>query len=227
MLKELLSLFRSGEPLKEMGGNFTEMLGLSLELVKKAGEVFFRHSVSPEEHTQIRKRDVRVNKLERRIRKQVILHASVQRNSPDLPYCLLLMSLVKDVERIGDYSKDLVDLVALTEEPLPDDELVAQLREIRSAIEADFQAACEVFDSADRERAIDLIRGGRDMVGLCDALIKNIAHSKHPASVTAVLVLGTRFYQRIAGHVLNLLSAVVMPLHKLDYYDEKDIAKAD
>ena len=45
MLKELLSLFRSGEPLKEMGGNFTEMLGLSLELVKKAGEVFFRHSV--------------------------------------------------------------------------------------------------------------------------------------------------------------------------------------
>jgi hypothetical protein len=34
------------------------------------------------------------------------------------------------------------------------------------------------------------------------------------------VVMGTRFYKRIAAHVLNILSSVVMPLHKLDYYDE-------
>ena len=37
------------------------------------------------------------------------------------------------------------------------------------------------------------------------------------------LTLGSRFYKRIQGHLLNLLSAVVMPLHKLDYYDEDSI----
>jgi len=35
-----------------------------------------------------------------------------------------------------------------------------------------------------------------------------------------VLVLATRYYKRIGGHVLNVLSSVVMPLHKVDYYDE-------
>ena len=35
-----------------------------------------------------------------------------------------------------------------------------------------------------------------------------------------MLVLATRYYKRIGGHVLNVLSSVVMPLHKVDYYDE-------
>ena len=38
--------------------------------------------------------------------------------------------------------------------------------------------------------------------------------------------LAARFYKRIAAHVLNVLSSVVMPLHKLDYYDEKRLAEA-
>jgi hypothetical protein len=36
--------------------------------------------------------------------------------------------------------------------------------------------------------------------------------------------MGTRFYKRLGAHVLNVLTSVVMPLHKLDYYDEKEIA---
>jgi hypothetical protein len=35
--------------------------------------------------------------------------------------------------------------------------------------------------------------------------------------------MGARFYKRTAAHVLNVLSSVVMPLHKLDYYDEDEI----
>ena len=34
------------------------------------------------------------------------------------------------------------------------------------------------------------------------------------------MVLGTRYYKRIESHLLNILSGVVMPLHKLDYYDD-------
>jgi hypothetical protein len=40
-------------------------------------------------------------------------------------------------------------------------------------------------------------------------------------------VLGTRYYKRIGGHVLNILSSVVMPLHKLDYYDESAVVADD
>jgi len=34
------------------------------------------------------------------------------------------------------------------------------------------------------------------------------------------VVLAARYYKRIESHLLNILSGVVMPLHKLDYFDE-------
>jgi len=35
------------------------------------------------------------------------------------------------------------------------------------------------------------------------------------------MVLLTRFYKRVGGHLLNVISSVVMPLHKVDFYDEQ------
>ena len=55
----------------------------------------------------------------------------------------------------------------------------------------------------------------------CDALIPKIAKAEYSAASTVTVVLGTRYYKRILGHLLNVLSGVVMPLHKLDYCDEK------
>lgn len=220
MLREFLSIFRSGQPLEAMGENFAQMLKLTYEQTIQAGEIYFGQVASADERTQIYKWDVKVNKLERAIRKQVIAHLSVRGNTASLPYSLLLMSLVKDVERIGDYAKNLSEVVELHAGPLPDDEIVAELREIRSGVEAAFAVTADVFASSDRERAVELIREGRDLTHRCDALVQQIADSSHNARTTTALVLATRFYKRIGAHVVNVLSSVVMPLHKLDYYDE-------
>ena len=41
------------------------------------------------------------------------------------------------------------------------------------------------------------------------------------AGATTAFILGTRYYERIGGHLLNVLSGVVMPLDKVDYYDSR------
>lgn len=225
MLKELLSLLRSREPLSQMSEDFAQMLSLGLDLVRKSGESFFGNTITPERHKEIHKEDVKINRLQRRIRKEVLLHLSLEANNLDLPYCLVLMSLVKDSERIGDYAKDLVDLVPLLAEMLSGDELLAQLDEIRGSVEKDFQSACMILESGDQAKALSLIREGRTTVERCEALLGNLARSSHSAGRATKLALATWYYRRIAGHVLNLLSGLVMPLHKLDYYDEDDIAK--
>ena len=221
MLRELISIFRGDNPLGRMGDNFTKMLSLAQEQTIRAGQIFFSKPPSPEERTQIYKQDIKVNKLERKIRKQVIAHLSVAGNSADVPYSLLLMSLVKDVERIGDYAKNLAETLDVSGAILPDDDTVAELREIRNDIEGTFEAVAEVFAQSDEEEAVALIRQGRDMSHRCDALIDRIAKGDYDAATTVAVTLGTRFYKRIGAHLLNILSGVVMPLHKLDYYDEK------
>ena len=226
MLRELLSIFRSEKPLRAMGDKFTEMVNLTYTMTLDAGEIFFRMESAPEERTRIYKADVQVNKLERAIRKQVIAHLSITGNTPSLPYCLLLMSLVKDVERIGDYAKNLAEAPEFNHAQLPDDEIVTELREIRKGVESAFAVTAEVFQSSDRERALQLIRQGRDLTHRCEALIARISRSDYPANLTTTTVLASRYYKRIGAHALNILSSVVMPLHKLDYYDEKEIAES-
>lgn len=223
MLRELISILRSSDPLRELGAQFTEMLRIARELTLKAGKIFFEGQEKPEERSWVYEQDVQVNQLQRQIRKQVIAHLSVSGNSADLPYCLLLMSLVKDVERIGDYSKNLTEITEFFDGPLPDDDIVAELREVRHGVEAAFAGLSQTLNEGDQETALRLIGRGQDIARRCDILVVRAAHSSHSSSTTAAIVLATRHYKRIGGHVMNILSSVVMPLHKIDYYDEDSI----
>ena len=227
MLRELIKILRSKNPLSAINDDFARMIKLTYEMTTTAGEFFFGKKVTPEERSRIYEQDVQVNKLERSIRKRVVAHLSLMSNIPDVPYCLLLMSVVKDVERLGDYAKNISELVDLRLEPLPDDDILQELREIRKGVEEAFQSTSEIFATSDHERALQYIRRGRDLAHRCDTLIQHIASAPcegptTPGTTTAQ-VLGVRYYKRIGGHVLNLLSSVVMPLHKVDYYDEDEI----
>ncbi len=223
MLRELVNIFRSSDPLRELGKQFTEMLSISRELTLRAGKVFFEGQDAPEERSWIYQQDVQVNALQRRIRKQVIAHLSLGGNSADLPYCLLLISLVKDVERIGDYAKNLTEISEFFTGPLPDDSVVDELREIRQGVETAFAGVSEILEQADKEAAMRLIHVAKDMARRCDILVVRAAQSFDDSSTAVAVVLATRYYKRIGGHVLNVLSSVVMPLHKIDYYDEDSL----
>lgn len=223
MLRELLSILRSNDPLRAMGDNFRRMLQITNGMIVEAGDFFFGKGASPSERTRIYEQDQEVNQLERTIRKQVVAHLTFKGNLPDMPYCLLLMSMVKDVERLGDYAKNLSEVMDIWGGPIPDDEIRQELLEIRRGVEEALQSSHEVLSEADEERALNLIRQGRDIAHRCDALLQRIANSSCEAGITVAQVLGARYYKRIGGHVLNILSSVVMPLHKVDYYDEDEI----
>jgi phosphate uptake regulator len=221
MLREILSLFRSGDAIEEMGRSFTGMLDLATELTLDAGRHFFDGPPTPEERTSVSKRDIELNKMERRLRKQVIVHLALGEGPRDAAYGLLLMSLVKDVERIGDYCKNISEVYDDGGGPVPDDDNAAELREIRAIVEETLSATAPVFSASNTEAALDLILKGREVNRRCDALVKRIATADYNAATTTTLVLGARYYKRIQSHLLNVLSGVVMPLHKLDYYDER------
>jgi phosphate uptake regulator len=226
MLHELIIILRGDEPLAALGEDFAEMLRRSCELIHEASQVFFGPRADPADLSHIAKQDVKVNRLQRKIRKRVLSHLSAAGNSADLPYCLLLMSLVKDVERIGDYAKDLCEARRLGSDSSVENQCGEELRRIAAVLESELQAVTEAFTSSDRERTVLLIRQGRNLVDRCDALLRRLARERFNPSSHAALVLGTQYYKRIAGHALNVLSGVAVPLHKLDYHDEKDLLPA-
>ena len=225
MLRALFSILRTHDPLQAIGESFGQMLKVTLEMTLSAGDMAFGGDVTPERRTRIYELDIEVNQLERLIRKRIVAHLSIPGSRVDVPYCLLLIGLAKDVERLGDYAKNLSELVDIRSAPLPDDEVGAELREIRRGVEAVFQAASDILDASNREQALRMIQQGRDIAHRCDALFPRIGRAGYDGETTTVLVLATRFYKRIGGHVMNILSSVVMPLHKVDYYDEDELGE--
>ena len=227
MLRELLDLFKTDSAAARMGEGFGSMLSLAYDVTLVAGTHYFDQAPSAEAREELVKRDVKVNKLQRQIRKQIISHLTLAPGGADASYGLLLMSLVKDVERIGDYAKNLSEIYDEGGAPLPgrDDDVVRELREIREIAESVFRDAGDVFAASDPDRAHLLLAQGQAAAERADALIPRIAAGPYDAATTVTLVLGTRYYKRIAAHLMNVLSGVVMPLHKLDYYDEDAFEK--
>lgn len=226
MLKELLSIVRGDPPIEAATRSFAEMLSLTEEMCLEASAVFWGRTETPEQRTALYEKDVRVNKLERSIRKALVSHLSLK-NPADVPHCLRLMSLAKDLERLGDYAKNLVEVADIAGGPFPDDPIVRELKEIRRSVEALLRQAGRAFVESDHERAVELTIEGRAASKRCDEVIRRVAASDFTPPVVVALSLGARFYKRMVGHLLNLLSGVIMPLHKLDYFDEKSISPAE
>jgi phosphate uptake regulator len=106
VLKELIQVLRGSPPLQQAVDDFSRMLELATELVLEASSVYAGEPLSAEERTALYEKDVQVNKLERKIRKNIVAHLGGKAPA-DVPYSLLLMSIVKDIERLGDFAKNL------------------------------------------------------------------------------------------------------------------------
>lgn len=228
MFKRIFSILTGDYPLEKAAGRFGSMLELAREMILEADAVYWGKELDATGRTALYEKDVRLNQLERQVRKAVITQLSGAVPS-DVPYGLLLMSLVKDVERLGDYAKNLTEIPKMTHpnagRSLPQDDVANELREIAASICNLAREAVGVYTSADGDRARELTVQGRSISKRCDELVTSIAQSDYSAAMAVDLTLGVRFYKRIQGHLLNLLSSVLMPLHKLDFYDESSLDK--
>ena len=227
MFKRLFSILWGGghHPLLDAAEQFARMLELVRGMVLEASAVYWGKKQSAQERSALYDDDVQVNRLQRSIRQAIITHLSGPA-AVDVPYGLLMMSLVKDIERLGDYAKNLSEVQRMTGAgTLENDEIAEELRQIAQSVETLAREAAGIYGRDDRERAQELTVEGRSVAKRCDRLIEAIAASDYPASKAVSATLATRFYKRIEGHFLNLLSSILMPLDELDHYDESGVAK--
>ncbi|NQT39741.1 MAG: hypothetical protein HQ581_19755 [Planctomycetes bacterium] len=161
------------------------------------------------------KTDKRINKAERRIRREIVVHASVHGSSV-FPECLVLMSLVKDAERVGDYGKNLFDLAELMPHP-PSGEHLDVLIDLKDRISAEMATCREVFDVRKADQAARVICNVREIEDFCDQKVSDFIRQPDQTDMVAVYVLAYRYFKRVASHTRNITSSVIQPLHRLDF----------
>ncbi len=221
MLKELLSAWRGRDALARMFDEFDRMLEETHWMFQQAVEVFFSRVDWQAVQSPLYERDKTVNKLERSIRAQVVKHLSI-RQEANVAACLVLMSVVKDAERIGDYCKNIFEVGKFYTSEFTSADYLDSLERIRTELEDLFGLTKAAFGQSDVHRARRVQKQFGVTSKECDELIQALLqrHASIETDEAVAYSLLARHMKRIGAHLSNISSAVIAPVHKLDYMDE-------
>ncbi len=220
MFKNLMQFWKGKDFLQQVLEDFKNMLEDTHNMFDSICKKLVHNEEVKGLDEEIYKIDKNVNRLERDIRKRIVQHLSLQ-PSVDVSMCLLLMSVVKDAERLGDYSKNLFEITRLLDKPIDNEKYTPLFNSMEKDISELFNQAEKAFIEADEETAASSWKHERDIVKRCDKIVNELPKSSLSVNEAVCFVLMARYYKRIAAHLANIATSVILPLSDLDYFDEK------
>jgi len=222
MWKELIQLFKKDNLFEQAYQEAAGMLDTDAAMYDASVEAL-RHSDTAEVKFDIYDADKGVNRSERGVRKKVMTHLVIS-GGTNLASGLSLVSVVIDIERIGDYTKNIYDLAVHHPLRLEGGPVEEKLQKVEAQVSSDFKSMIEVFKDRDEDKARLIMNNYKD--GLSDAC-EEISNSILSGTVTGLnssdataVSLYARFLKRIASHSRNIVTSVVNPFHRIGYREK-------
>ncbi|NLE09533.1 MAG: hypothetical protein GX631_09810 [Dehalococcoidales bacterium] len=216
MTSEIINMLRGTSLVKKSIDLFIEMINADEYLYNEAWRIITVEEKVERIPQYFYDRDIRINNLEKEIRKLILEHLSI-RPKYDISGCLALMSLVKDGERIGDYSKNICEAGILHKRAITDLRFYATLVPIQKKIAGNLPILAKAFKSSDEKLAGEILRDYTPLKRECDVVLNglfDVEMSNNEAVVTAML---SRYLKRINSHVSNIASGIIYPLNEIDF----------
>jgi phosphate transport system protein len=220
MFKNLLQFWKGKDFLSEVLEEFKNMLDDSQIMFNDVCATLLDNVEQPNLKDKIYAVDRKVNQMQRDIRKRVIEHLTIQ-PSVDVSTCLVLMSVVKDAERLGDYAKNLYEIIGLLEHPIDKEKYLRLFNGLEKEISQLFGDTKKAFVDSDEVKAADTWKFQKEIKVRCDDIVKRVATGDLTVNEAVCFALIARFFKRLASHLTNIATSVILPISDLDYYDEK------
>ncbi len=225
MFKELQKLFQRKGLIEQALDESYQMLQIDWEMFK-AAKKSLRKSETAEVDIDVDETDIKINKFERDVRKKVLTHLAVH-DASDLNISLILINIISDIERIGDYTKNIVTLAenhpGKLEISIEDWE--KDLQHIEETINKNFGVLIEALKNFDSVKANQLLDDLWKIKKTCSryvaATIANDLDIKTSDAVAIALYM--RYLKRIASHLMNIATSIVNPFHKIGYRINKEM----
>ena len=163
--------------------------------------------------------DKKINELHRDIRREMIIHSAVNSRNLDIPLLLSYMTMSKDIERIGDYCKNLFEIAETGNTFTQGDELDDYI-ELRNDIGKLIIYLQSCLNLEDESKVQDLITLGSSLSTNLDDKITALLENKEKVQYPVATTLFFRYLKRIVSHIVNAATALIMPTDQIDYLDE-------
>lgn len=178
-----------------------------------------RHREDSEVDVDIFSKDAEVNRFEREVRRDVFNHLAVS-GTPRLSSGLILVSIIIDIERIGDYMKNIVELAMNHPGKLHGAKFEDDLKKVEAAVEDSISRTMSCFQYCDQESAMKLLDQYEWVNPLCDECLMGLIKEKEMnirLGDAVSLALYFRWLKRINSHLRNILTSVVNPFDRIGF----------
>lgn len=173
---------------------------------------------------EIRERDQQINRQMRQVRKKVLTHLAFSGQS-GLDTSLVLISIVIDVERIGDHTKDITVLANEYPGRFKPGPFEQDVRSFESSIRERLEMLLEIINSEDVDLAKKIAATHKDINTHYASMLSRLVNEDGgglDAGLAVLLALYLRYLRRIEGHIFNVASAEVNPFHRIGFKSKKN-----
>ena len=147
-------------------------------------------------------------------------HLAISGNE-DLSSGLVLTSVVIDIERIGDYAKNIYDLALRYPKKLKVESIEERVASIEDSSQSFFNNTIDAFKNQNIDLARELMSGYKEEISsISSEVVKDIISGKISdidASEASAICLYVRYLKRISAHSRNLISSIVNPFERIGY----------
>ena len=220
LFNDIIKIWKSDSLLSQAWEDSISMLNLSHAVFLKSLDSFNSND-SKEEVKALKREDKKINDYQMTVRRKVLTHFSLEVNSRQVPNGLILVDMVVDIERIGDYCKNISDLTIMNKNVIEYGELSDDLTSMELEVKSRFSSTVQVIENQDEDLARSLIGNYKQTVSsVSDKIVEGIVrgdvkYENH--SHSASLVLYSRYLKRIGAHLKNITSTVVNTYDRIGY----------
>ncbi len=222
MLKKMIKIFGNYTLLEEAFERMLAMLQEDLEMYKASVDTL-RHKDDSKLPFNIYEKDKKINESQQNIRQKILTHLALTKRK-NIGMALGLVSIVVDLERIGDYTKNISELAVAHPARLQGGEYEEELLEIEGVTLGKFNLLYSVFLENDVDLAREIMSGHKEITSRVDITIQDMIQGKESSlsgpSLIAV-ALYYRYLKRISAHLTNMASSIVNPFPRIGFHANK------
>lgn len=220
IFKDILNIWKSDNLLAQAWDDSIKMLSLSNDIFVQSIQ-YFNSGENIDAVKALKKEDQSVNDYYQLVRRKVLTHYSIDKPPVETSGGLTLVNMVVDIERIGDYCKNISDLTLIKSGPMDFGELRDDIKSIEAEVESRFTKTIQAIQDQDEALADHLLNSYKKMVTkVSDKIVRKIASGEitlNDSAQGACIVLYARYLKRIGAHLKNITSTIVNPYDKIGY----------
>ena len=219
MFKKFIDILKKPSLMKEAENIVLDMLHISYDMFQYSMRIVIEKEKEKED---IYKNDQKLNQLQIKVRRDILEHLAINPAQDIIP-SLILTTIVVDIERIGDYSKNLIELSHKYPKPLKG-KYIEAIKYLEGKVQNNFKKLIDVYKEQDQELGSRIMKELIEVSKECQSMLEDIVEDESLSPKEGIIyALLLRYLKRVSVHIKNVASGVVNPFHRLGYKPEEKV----